>query len=174
MTVGTTHAPQYLITVDGGWSTVCASWSGSWLPDCKSLNLPQSMKGKRASKEDKLRHMWTRFADYLDMDAPNTERVVIEDVELWSEALISLTAAERGDLFTLAQVIAGYCAECAAREITFELVQAKTWKGQLTKYATRKRIERFWRGIDLSYSDAWFSEHAYDAIGIGLYKAGVF
>ena len=174
MTTGATHAPQGIVTVDGGWSTVCASWSGSWLPDCKSLNLPQSMKGKRASKYDKLCYMWERFSDYLDSSSTAAERVVIEDVELWKEALISLTAAERGDLFTLAQVIAGYCAECAAREIVFELVQAKTWKGQLTKYATRKRIERFWRGIDLPYSGACFSEHAYDAIGIGLYKAGVF
>jgi len=173
MPYGVTIAPDSLITVDAGWSTACATWSGQWVPQVEALNLPSNMRGSKATTEAKLSYMWGRFADVMHNNG-GIDLVVIEDVELWSEALVSLTAAERGDLFTLAKLIGGYCNECDSRDVRFELVMAKTWKGQLTKLATRKRVERFWRGIGEREYERNISDHKVDAIGIGLYKAGVF
>lgn len=163
-------------TIDPGWSTAVAMWSGDWVPKTTMLKLPRELTGNRASAEEKLTEMYRQFYDWVHHyeNSQSIEHIIIEDVELWSEALVSLTAAERGDLFMLAKLVGGYCAIAADEDMSFELVMAKEWKGQLTKEATAKRIHRIWDSLDIDLNDCPnFSQHAYDAIGVGLWKAGV-
>jgi hypothetical protein len=175
MSSSITQAPNHIATVDPGWHTAVAIWSGDWVPKVETINAPR--KKSTANNEDRLYYQWSRFRSLLSAQRKLTfavDHVIIESVELWSEALVSMAAAERGDLFTLATLVGGYAAICQEYNCTFELVPAKKWKGQLTKTATQKRIDRFWHGIEIDERLLKFNEHAYDAIGIGLWHGGVF
>ncbi len=172
MSSGVTHAPRHIATVDPGWHTAVALWSGEWVPIVKTFNAPRRKKG--LTDENRMCSQWSAFRDVVLGHGMHIDHVIIESVELWEEALVSMAAAKRGDLFTLATLVGGYAAICQQYKATFELVPAKTWKGQLTKLATQKRIERFWRGMDIFTRELNFSEHACDAIGMGLWHAGVF
>jgi hypothetical protein len=166
-----TQAPRHIATVDPGWHTALAVWSGDWLPEVKMFNAPRRSDG--VTDENRMAYQWSNFRILLNART-FIDHVIIESVELWSEALVSMAAAQRGDLFTLATLVGGYAAIANEYKCSFELIPAKQWKGQLTKLATKKRVYRFWDGMDFdSQSYTGFNDHAIDAIGIGLWHAGV-
>lgn len=81
--------------------------------------------------------------------------------------------AESGDLVTLAKFIGSVEATVLFENIPVELVTANKWKGQLDKKKTVDRIKKIWPGsVDVCGNEK--TAHAWDAVGIGFWKLGLF
>ncbi len=79
--------------------------------------------------------------------------------------------AESGDLIKLA-VLTGMLMQCTMSEgVEFEPVYPGTWKGQLPKIVCENRIRKI---LGKQFPKDRISNHAIDAIGIGLWAQGKF
>lgn len=78
-----------------------------------------------------------------------------------SKGIVTATGGGLVKLSTLIGVI------CGSSGIKYELVPVTKWKGQLPKSAVKKRIQKILPNVQAG-------SHDWDAIGIGLYKKGVF
>ena len=91
--------------------------------------------------------------------------VVIETQEVWAGSPTSMASAAAGDLFKLTFLTGVFGGEVLAYGAQLHLVAPGTWKGQLSKAATHRRIKRAC-GMD-------YGEHVADAVGMGLAVMGV-
>ena len=90
-------------------------------------------------------------------------KIVIEMPALWGRNAISLASAQRGDLFQLAMLVgvfSGDLHQCCG--VVPVLRTAAEWKGQLSKEAIVKRIQRA-LGVSTALRD-----HEADAVGMCL------
>lgn len=148
------------LTIDPGDSTGYAYWSGLLSPKVGQFN--NNCRAK--DLELQLCHMLKKFDALLDDLHP--ELVVIESVEVWGGSLTSITSAVRGNLMKLSYMVGVYSALCDQRGITFKLIPARRWKGQLSKDAVKLRV---YRAIKKHYPQT----HMTDAVGIGLHCMGL-
>lgn len=77
-------------------------------------------------------------------------------------------ATASGSLQKLCHVAGMFASSCARRKIKFEYVRIPDWKGNLPKKIVQERIEKLYTGKLKYKRDEW------DAVGIGLYKLGLF
>jgi Holliday junction resolvasome RuvABC endonuclease subunit len=144
-----------LLCVDPGWTaTAYAYFDKDFYPSCTQYQFT-------CPNQD------TRFKAYLNefeymIQKYKIETVIIEGVENWQGSLKSRTASARQDTIKLAYLVGAYKAMCAERNIHSIILTAPQWKGQLSKEATRKRVDRI---LEIKTT---CSEHIIDAIGIGL------
>lgn len=91
------------------------------------------------------------------------DRVYIEAV-YFADTHISQTAARSGSLTLLAMIIGAYIASLTLYQYPVELVQPRTWKGQLTDKAI---VARVMRRLGRTYR-----VHEREAVALGLAIAG--
>ncbi len=102
----------------------------------------------------------------------NCARVICEDADFRRGDKGSMVA-ESGDLVTLAKFIGSVEATAILKNIPVELVTANKWKGQLDKKKTVDRIKKLWpASVDVCGNER--TAHAWDAVGIGYWKLGMF
>lgn len=93
--------------------------------------------------------------------------VIIEWPEFWGQSGRSYAASATGDLLWNACLIGTFIRTCNERHLySIQLIPAAKWKGQLTKDAVAKRVQKI--------TGAKFPNHACDAVGLGLYAQGHF
>jgi len=142
-----------LLCVDPGWGTTAFAYFRN------EITLPIVSEYSFLDGE--------RFKKYVDTFqtaiiyySPKT--VIIEGVENWQGSLKSRTAAARQDTIKLAYLVGAYYAICSRNKVNALILTAREWKGQLSKEATAKRVERIFK------QKIFHSEHVIDAIAIGL------
>jgi hypothetical protein len=161
-----------VITCDPGWNTGLAYWMGDYTPITYIIKEPPRRK-KIKIEPARLKFMFQKFNAILCSHAPLVDSVYIEGVEMWSGNVRSLTAAQRGDLFSLAYLVGGYISICQSKGVSVKLVYPRgnkakgrvMWKGQLN---TEKLIKRIYRINQQKYP-----EHIREAVGIGFSVMGV-
>lgn len=121
---------------------------------CETTAIVSRRKGWRA----KVDGIVSEFKNALCGDVPDC--IVFEFQELWSGSSTSMAAGSKGDLFKLT-FLTGRLAQ-VAYDAGCEVVLVKPgeWKGQLSKKAVDRRIDR---AFGLA-----FGNHVSDAVGMGL------
>lgn len=104
------------------------------------------------------------------IDLHNVKHVICEMPIFFSGTGGGVAAVETGSLQKLCVHIGTLAQAFQQRGIEFELVTVREWKGQLPKEVVIQRLKKmiprpYWRQYE---ADIW------DAIGIGLWKKGVF
>jgi len=162
------YLDKYL-TVDGGWNTGLAFWTGTLHPETKEIKLLPEIR-RRNGQGKKLRYMWSNFENLLvkyEKEKLCLDSCIIEGIELWEGSLKSMTSAKRGDIFTLALLIGGYGRICHEYGLALKYILPSEWKGQLDD-ASVKYITHLING------EKYSSSHITDAVGIGLNEMGIF
>lgn len=77
--------------------------------------------------------------------------------------------ARRGDLVKLTYLVGKFSSFLPTEPEDFILVRVVDWKGQLPKSVVARRVFKILPGL----SSQKISDHAVDAIGIGLYLKGL-
>lgn len=116
---------------------------------------------------------WTiadRFGRLLDNAPSHVNQIVIERPILFGGAKGRAVAAS-GDLIKLAMITGMLFAIAYERTSRIRLVAPNEWKGQLPKSVCEARIRK---KLGKSFPEGRQSEHAIDAIGIGLWYQGRF
>lgn len=95
---------------------------------------------------------------------PEVNRVIIEEPEYWSAG--SMASVGSGSLGILT-IAAGYIAALvqAMTEAEVIMVQARAWKGTMSKAVVASRVERV--------NGKTYHDHELDAVGMGFGIAGV-
>ncbi len=106
--------------------------------------------------------MRERFHNALAMHQRCITRVYIEGAGLWGDSLKSQTSAARGDTFKLAYLVGAYVAEVQRMGMCAIIVDAREWKGTLSKEGTKLRVARIMGDVDK------YNEHEIDAVAFGL------
>jgi len=149
--------PGYYWTVDPGiGGTGVAQFISSEEAPIETVSIVSRRKGWRA----KVDGIVEAFMSMLDEDLESPTCVVFEFQELWSGSSTSMAAGSKGDLFKLT-FLTGRLAQVAydaGAEVV--LVKPGEWKGQLSKKAVDRRIDR---ALGLA-----FGNHVSDAVGMGL------
>lgn len=159
--------PDQLLTVDTGENTGLALWEGTKYPDVSFFKV----KNPKLNHESKLIDLWEKFDSYIcrviseDMNCKTIKLCILEIPELWGDSSISLTAAKRGNLFYLSGIAHGYACVCNQYNINFRLIEAKRWKGQLSKVATKEWVYRI-------NHTKYKNDHITDAVAMGFSYIG--
>lgn len=150
------------ITIDPGMNTAIAYWSGG-------INEPPTIKVfgcpvKYTSRVDKVSALSDKFLAYIN-SCP-IDVAYIEGVEFWAQSEKSNISAKLGKSILLSYIVGAYINNLHKSGIrTFELLP-REWKGQMSKEAVQCRVNRFFSGVNFG------TNHAYDAVGIGLSLRG--
>lgn len=151
-----------ILTIDPGFHTGYAYWTGNNDPITGCFNLS---RGKKVvTIEDQLNDMWLKFSALIKTLEP--VGCIIESVEHWGGSLKSRTASSKGDLSKLSYLIGGYSYICSKKGISFKLVPAKTWKGQLPNSALVGRVK-------MINGKEYPNDHILCAVGIGFAEEGL-
>ena len=120
----------------------------------------------KGTKQEKGRQLW----EWLRQETPVTEgcTTYIEYPKYFAGSPIGQAAATRGDLGTT--LLAAHICMVVGWEAGIEvvLVPVNEWKGQLSKQATKIRVDKILPDVVCRNS------HEYDAVGIGLFVRGEF
>lgn len=114
----------------------------------------------------------------LLVDRGSSVVTIIEEPVLWSGSAKSHASSASGNLHKLSVLIGFLAGELFNLNFpAIMTIQAKSWKGQLSKAATTLRVQkRFTEGACTrasSVSSPTENEHIVDAIGIGLHHFGI-
>jgi hypothetical protein len=112
----------------------------------------------------------TELQDNLDIiheRVGQLECIVIESAEIFGGSLKSMTAGTRGNISLLAYIIGAYLFVCQEYADKVELVDPRTWKGQLPYPALVKHL-------DSQFDIHVENDHEAAAAGILLWKLGKF
>ncbi len=156
------------VTVDPGWNTGLAYWVGDLTPVCSIIKEPPKNKVIKL-EPTRLNYMYNMFEAYLSSNT--VDLCVMEGVEMWMGSTKSMTAASRGNLFSLAYIIGGYISICNKKSIEVKLVyprgggDRKTWKGQLSASQIEERIKLI--------NGMVYKEHIREAVAIGFSTMGI-
>lgn len=108
-----------------------------------------------------------RYAQEIScFTAYRTDLMVVEFPVVWSRSEKSFASATRGDLLKLAYSIGAMVTALdeVCPRLKVEFVTPSEWKGQMSKRAVDKRIERALK--------AKYPPHVSDAVGMGLAYVG--
>lgn len=147
------------ITIDPGLSgTGYALWDDGWkLIESGVRNAPKDYDWESKG--------FSIISDLEDIVEFNSEvRAGYIEFPAFFGSAGGATVASSGALVKLAWFVGVVCARL---KFTVELVEVRDWKGQLPKEVVIKRIKRILPRVKAI-------SHAWDAIGIGLYKRGDF
>lgn len=153
---------ENILTVDPGINTGYAYWKGDLQPITGYFNIVRGEKTK--SFEKQCGFMWDRFEAVVKTFKP--VNCYIESVEQWSGSLKSRTASIKGDLSKLSYLIGGYGHICTKNNVSWILISAKKWKGQLPNKILANRVEHI-------NGQSYINEHVTCAVGIGLSRMGL-
>lgn len=161
--------PTHLVIDPGSGGTGIAAWSvENWLsPQVHNPLYTHCAYGKSKS--------WlsnsVAIADHVRNIVSNETIVAIhcEFPQFFSTAGGEMVAA-RGDLQKLSFIVGVFSEIAWAHKIPFYPYEVNEWKGQMSKNAVIKAIERRLPNI----ADLNPDSHAWDAIGIGLYAQSKF
>lgn len=155
------------LTVDPGWNTGLAYWTGDMYPVTSIIREPVRIK-KIKIETVRLAFMFQRFSAFIRVYEENLDNVYIEGAQLWINSIKSMAAAQRGNLFALSYIIGGYASICISKGISVDLrypsgkitEHRQIWKGQLGSKQLAKRIHRL--------NGKTYPEHVREAVGIGF------
>jgi len=164
-----------LITIDPG---ISGTGVAIWDYDSMKRPMPEGSRSIRAVTPDHVMQMRfsTKFQYLYELRAwirrMNCMTVICEDAD-FRKGDKGQMVAESGDLVALARFIGSIEGTVILENIPFELVTANKWKGQLDKRKTVDRIKKIWpASVDVCGNEV--TAHAWDAVGIGYWKLGLF
>ena len=99
------------------------------------------------------------------------EKVVVEEPQFFGGVGGQMVAA-RGDLVKMALLVGAIIGMARDAGMEPQLVKVNTWKGQLPKKVVESRITRILGAQEVT--SFGLKDHAWDAVGIGLYIQGRF
>ena len=145
-------------SVDTGLNTAIAWWNGS---DLHGYSLIEPVGNGWDQQAD-------NFVQKLDAVLNNcTPLKVFYESPSYFGTGYGKVAAKSGSLVKLSVIVGMLRATVTRRGIDVQKIEVRDWKGQMTKQATKLRVEkRLERKIDEV-------DHIIDAIGIGLYVKGI-
>jgi len=151
-----------ILTIDPGIHIGYAIWKQNRIEN-KVLHYPVAfgvVQGKDEEKRfDKFKKIISQYPIY---------NVYMENSALMKHSAKGTVTAESGALVKLSQTIGRIVQICKDQGMKVELIPVSKWKGTLPKDVCERRIRRALP--DLSKD---ISNHAIDAIGIGLYIGGI-
>lgn len=151
-----------VMTVDVGWKSAMAFWTGTLRPVTKVFGL-SSYRRKAVSMEERMDEVSGKFEAIVNAYRP--KEVWIEGVRLYTSSSVSMAAGGRGDLQVLAYLAGDFRRVARSHGARASIIDPPKWKGQLPKGALPKRIARA-NGME-------YPEHADSAVGIGLSLMGI-
>lgn len=162
------------------WLSVDPGAGGSgvvlWRDECTlvgSMNLRSSEASWHKSACHQIDTLEKRLSN-SQVDAMSRCRLLVcEFPQVWKGASAQASAA-RGDVCKLAAVSGMFGAFAHAHGMTLKYVEVNTWKGQLSKKLVKKRIQEVFTLMGHKAATQDFSDHSWDAAGIGLFHAGRF
>ena len=154
------------ILMKGSWASVDPGETGTGVALWSGVKkVPVAFFPLRCkNQKEYMYHIKKIFVEY------EVKYCVIEEATYFQGSLKGEVSTKSGSTFKLSRFIGALQMMCDFLYITHELVLPMTWKGQLPKTVTIKRIQELLPNIELSEKE----DHVYDAIGIGLHKLGVF
>jgi hypothetical protein len=156
------------LTIDPGLNTAIAIWTNNnHLIDTVEFTINKYKHKKDMTIEHKLTLMRLFLSSKIGKYLNYINHVHIESVELWGGSSLSYMAGIRGDLFLLSYLVGIYFEFFISKQINTYLVSAHTWKGQLAYNALLIRVTNI-----LKLDENTYSEHAINALGLGLYTQG--
>lgn len=114
-----------------------------------------------------------RFGDTKTDPRFDTEKrtiTVLSEYPQFQGSAKGYAATTKGDIYKLATLVGMFGARTIETPFRFEIVEVSVWKGQLPKDIVEKRIRRI-LGED-ACTRLGIKTHAWDAVGIGLWKRG--
>jgi len=151
-----------MLTVDPGLNTGWASWYKDELLDSGIIKKPSLAIEEYAGH--RLTYYWSQFDTLLYKICPKI--CIIESVTIYAGSAKSMASATKGNLTFLSILIGGYVRDCARRGLDFKLIEAREWKGTMSKAITEKRIKKVNPNLTIT------NNHVLDAIGIGYSHLG--
>lgn len=159
--------PDKLLNIDTGMNTGLCYWRGDGSPDTHLLK--ESPCNSKLPKIDRIILMTSMLDSIIHQKNWRPNYAIIEDTELWSGSLVSMTATKRGDTFMLAQLAAAYAIMLwETQRSTIKLVMPREWRGQLPESALQSRIQKVLPSFDVEEN-----EHITDAVGMGISACGL-
>lgn len=148
-----------IMAVDPGVNTGWAYWEHGE-PDIVPTNTGVIRAAIVEGDDDRqYRSLFQKFSDILMITDPTV--VIIESTGFWKNSPRSRRSAAAGSLVKLTMICGGLCALSPA----FRTVAPMTWKGNLPDDVLEKRI--------LKLTGSSYREHEREAVGLGLYYAGM-
>jgi len=150
------------LTVDPGQPTGWAAWHGDPHPTTGILRSAQQ-RGHATTLGDRLCSLWLQFGALLKVLDKDINCVWIESVRN-RPTLRGQMISQSGSLTSLSYLIGGYWNMCYRHNKDVKLVDPK-WLGQLDEKKMVIRVEKTNGRI--------YRQHEADAVGMGLWAAGV-
>jgi hypothetical protein len=148
-----------------GW----ALWDEKTWSECSPPVSTGQWPGKGDTWHERYTFIGEKLADRLD-DRGCTA-VYIEMPALFSGTVKGEVSASSGALVKLAFSTGVLCMVCSLYGVPCHFVEVNSWKGQLPKDVVRTRIVQ---RLGMPSVLKSIREHAWDAVGIGLYAKGCF
>ena len=145
-------------SVDTGLNTGIAWWNGN---DLHGYSLVET-SGKNWDEQA------DSFVAKLDqiLDACTPMKVFYESPSYFGAGM-GKVAAQSGSLVKLSVIVGILRGSVTRRGIDVQKIEVRDWKGQMSKQATKQRVEK---RLAKQINEV---DHIIDAIGIGLYVRGV-
>lgn len=156
-----------MISVDPGvGGTGYAYWHDSELVTYGTIHFHQNCE----TWEQRMRDVGFGFLQMLKV--VNVANILVMESPVFMRGFGGYTVASTGDLVKLAMLTGHLTARVYDRSAwtKLELVEPSKWKGQLPKKVVENRVRKLLPGIFDPKKKV--SNHAFDAIGIGLWKLG--
>lgn len=151
-----------VITIDPGLFIGFALWDANKFKK-KVLTYPIKLGHIHYSNQEKsFYHLKRMLAQYQPI-----EKAYIENAKLMRNSSKGRVSADSGALVKLSQTIGRIWQILIEAGVKVELIEVSKWKGTLPKDVCEKRIRR-----RLPRLPEGESNHAIDAVGIGLHLAG--
>lgn len=159
-----------ILAVDGALEVGWALWdSGSWKagenPCQVGVIVPRSRPNWRTRGED----MFGDFASTIGQFEPGPGSTAFLELPAFFESGGG-ASARTGSLVKLSMAVGGIWRTLDILGFNVEFVPVQEWKGQTKKEHTIRRVKKR-LGEDMC-SRLGITSHAWDAVGIGLYKQG--
>ena len=157
-----------MISVDPGTGgTGYAVWKGNQLKNYGTIHFHSNCE----TWEQKMKDIGLKFLDMLRDNKP--AHTIVMESPVFMRGTGGYMVASAGDLCKLAMLTGHLAARVYDRFIGTQLtlVEPSKWKGQLPKNVVARRVQNLIPSID--FKSLRISNHAMDAIGIGLWRIGV-
>lgn len=162
------------LSVDPGLAgTGYAIWNGdkaAW-ETCEAPLLAAELKARKGQWEFRARALAEAFRKLIVESPYRITDCYCEFPQFFTSAK-GYVAAQSDSLEKLTFLVGYYAGVCMEQAVHFHPIKVHAWKGQLRKEAVIHRIVK--RLGEANCIDWQGLEHAWDAIGIGLYAKGAF
>ena len=174
-----------IVTIDpgiGGTALIC--WRNEKISDVFTITSPKDKINN--TWEKRVEHLFIGFENYLkrlNKYLGKIDKIIMEKPYTAFSGRKSVVANEKQTIVKLSLLTGGLWSISKKFTKNFEFLEVQKWKGQLDKEKTKNRVSKtlFNKKRDMSHKDLVMNllyfplnDHEYDAIGMGLFKMGLF